>query len=110
MILVSSSVISCYFVVPGSQELMKIAEAVNQAADILNAAAIQEPRREAVSLLELAIGRDRTFIFAYPDYKLIQKETDVLESLIGQFLFNKAAEAGSPTAPSPPAPPAGVKK
>jgi len=84
MILVSSSVISCYFVVPGSQELMKIAEAVNQAADILNAAAIQEPRREAVSLLELAIGRDRTFIFAYPDYKLIQKETDVLESLIGR--------------------------
>jgi phospholipid/cholesterol/gamma-HCH transport system substrate-binding protein len=34
----------------------------------------------------------------------------VLESLIGQFLFNKAAEAGSPTAPSPPAPPAGAKK
>lgn len=26
----------------------------------------------------------------------------VLENLIGQFLFNKAAEAGAPTAPSPP--------
>jgi len=34
----------------------------------------------------------------------------VLESLIGQFLFNKAADAGSPTAPSPPSPPAGGKK
>ena len=34
----------------------------------------------------------------------------VLESLIGQFLFNKAADAGSPTAPSPPSPSAGGKK
>jgi len=33
----------------------------------------------------------------------------VLESLIGQFLFNKAADAGSPPAPQPPAP-AGTKK
>jgi len=33
----------------------------------------------------------------------------VLESLIGQFLFNKAADAGSATAPPPPAP-AGAKK
>ena len=39
----------------------------------------------------------------------------VLESLISQFLFNKAADAGSPTPASPPAPapapaPTGVKK
>jgi phospholipid/cholesterol/gamma-HCH transport system substrate-binding protein len=33
----------------------------------------------------------------------------VLESLIGQFLFNKAAEAGSTPAPAP-APPSGGKK
>jgi len=32
----------------------------------------------------------------------------VLESLIGQFLFNKAAEAGAPAPPPPP--PAGIKK
>lgn len=34
----------------------------------------------------------------------------VLESLIGQFLFNKAADAGTPTASPSPAPPAGGKK
>ena len=34
----------------------------------------------------------------------------VLESLIGQFLFNKAADAGSVTPPAPPAAPAGGKK
>jgi phospholipid/cholesterol/gamma-HCH transport system substrate-binding protein len=28
----------------------------------------------------------------------------VLENLIGQFLFNKAADAGSPSAPAAPAP------
>ena len=33
----------------------------------------------------------------------------VLESLIGQFLFNKAADAGATPAPQPPAP-AGTKK
>jgi release factor glutamine methyltransferase len=63
---------------------MKIAEAINQAADILNAAAIQDPRREAVSLLEIAIGRDRTFIFAHPDYNLTQREVGELESLISR--------------------------
>lgn len=34
----------------------------------------------------------------------------VLESLIGQFLFNKAADAGSSTPPSPPPPAPGAKK
>lgn len=63
---------------------MKIAEAIDQAADILNAAAIQDPRREAVSLLELAIGRDRTFIFAHPDYNLEQKEISTLDNLISR--------------------------
>jgi phospholipid/cholesterol/gamma-HCH transport system substrate-binding protein len=34
----------------------------------------------------------------------------VLESLIGQFLFNKAADAGNAPAPTPPPAPAGAKK
>ena len=34
----------------------------------------------------------------------------VLESLIGQFLFNKAADAGSAAPPAPPVAPAGGKK
>jgi protein-(glutamine-N5) methyltransferase, release factor-specific len=55
---------------------MKISEALNQAAYLLQAASVQEPRREAVSLLELAIHRDRTFIFAHPDHELIQAEKD----------------------------------
>ena len=34
----------------------------------------------------------------------------VLESLIGQFLFNKAADAGSVAQPAPPTAPTGAKK
>ena len=63
---------------------MNIYSAIDQAADILSAAAIQDPRREAVSLLELAIGRDPTFVFAHPDHGLTQKETKALETLIGR--------------------------
>jgi release factor glutamine methyltransferase len=55
---------------------MIIAEALNQASELLEGAAVQEPRREAASLLELSIGRDRTFVFAHPDYELTQSEKD----------------------------------
>jgi len=63
---------------------MKITKAINQAADILSVAAIQEPRREAISLLELAVGRDRTFIFAHPDHDLTESEQDAFSALVGR--------------------------
>lgn len=63
---------------------MKITEAINQAADILSIAAIQEPRREAISLLELATDRDRTFIFAHPEYLLTETEQDAFSGLVNR--------------------------
>jgi release factor glutamine methyltransferase len=63
---------------------MNIARAVDQATANLKAAAIQEPRREAISLLELAIGRDRTFIFAHPDHELTESEQDAFSAFVNR--------------------------
>ena len=63
---------------------MNIARAVDQATENLKAAAIQEPRREAISLLELAIGRDRTFIFAHPDHELTESEQDAFSVFVNR--------------------------
>ncbi|HTK37111.1 MAG TPA: peptide chain release factor N(5)-glutamine methyltransferase [Pyrinomonadaceae bacterium] len=63
---------------------MNIARALDQATEILKTAAIQEPRREAISLLELAIGRGRTFIFAHPDDDLTRIEQDAYSAFVNR--------------------------
>lgn len=52
---------------------ISIAESIFEAARILRQAGISEARREAGSLLEYVIERDRTFIIAHADH-LISKE------------------------------------
>lgn len=61
---------------------MNIICALDQATEMLKTAAIQEPRREAASLLELAIRRDRTFIFAHPDHELTVVEWGAFSALL----------------------------
>jgi len=63
---------------------MNIAQALDRAAEMLDAAAIQEPRREALSLLELAVRRDRTFIFAHPEHQLTETEQDAFSALLNR--------------------------
>jgi release factor glutamine methyltransferase len=63
---------------------MTIDEALKQAAELLKTAAIQEPRREAASLLELAGGYEKTFVFAHPEHRLTQDEENLFTSYINR--------------------------
>ena len=49
---------------------------------ILAECGVAEPGREAVSLVMLATGRDRTFIYAHPEYDLADLELAKLDSLL----------------------------
>lgn len=54
--------------------MMDIRTAIEKAEADLLAAGVEEPRREAALLLALSIKRDRTFIFAHPEYNLTSDE------------------------------------
>lgn len=43
---------------------------------------VAEPRREAISLLLLATKKDKTFIYAHPEYLLTEDEAELLESFL----------------------------
>lgn len=53
---------------------MNVAEAQDHAAAILEQAGVAEARREAASLLILAIGREPAFLIAHPEYELTTAE------------------------------------
>lgn len=50
--------------------MTNIFETIKEATQILRRNGINEPRREASSLLSLAIQKDRTFLIAHPEYEL----------------------------------------
>ena len=49
---------------------MRVDECLNQATEKLRLGGVAQPRLEAASLLSHAIGRNRTFLFAHPEYEL----------------------------------------
>jgi release factor glutamine methyltransferase len=57
---------------------MTIAEALSEATAILEIGEVPDARRDANSLLRLAISRDKTFVIAHPEYTL---KVDELERL-----------------------------
>jgi release factor glutamine methyltransferase len=63
-----------------------VSETLRAAAEILRASEIAEPRREAASLLALALRRDRTFLITRGDYELTAEE----EKLFREFLRRRA--------------------
>ncbi len=50
--------------------MSNIAEKLRDANEILQSSGITEPRREANSLLALALEKDKTFLIAHPEYEL----------------------------------------
>ena len=54
---------------------MKLAAVISSAALQLAAAGVDEPRREAAALAAFVTRRDRTFIFAHPEYELSERES-----------------------------------
>ncbi|MGI9036324.1 MAG: peptide chain release factor N(5)-glutamine methyltransferase [Pyrinomonadaceae bacterium] len=63
-----------------------VSENLKFAAEILRANGISAPRREAVSLLVFALGKDQTFLVAHDDYKLSEAE----EIRFQNFLWRRA--------------------
>ncbi|HEV2763359.1 MAG TPA: peptide chain release factor N(5)-glutamine methyltransferase, partial [Pyrinomonadaceae bacterium] len=57
----------------GQQERPTIAGALREAADVLRAAGVEGPRREAALLLADATGRDRAFLFAHDDERIAEE-------------------------------------
>lgn len=65
-----------------SDVMSSIAETLRRSESVLADSGVAEPGREAISLLMLALGRDRTFIYAYPEYELSNDELSKLDSLL----------------------------
>lgn len=60
---------------------MTAAEGQREAAAILEAAGVAESRRDASSLLTIAIGRDTAFLIAHPEYELTPEEEKTYRDL-----------------------------
>lgn len=60
--------------------MANISQLLQSATQILQQSGIAEPRREANSLLALALNKDKTFLIAYPEYELSENE---------EFFFDK---------------------
>jgi release factor glutamine methyltransferase len=59
-----------------------ISELLRSAEQILTAAGIAEPRREAFTLLTIAASKDKTFLYAHPEHVLAQPDTFAFESFV----------------------------
>jgi release factor glutamine methyltransferase len=62
--------------------MSSVGESLRRSKSILADNGIAEPGREAVSLMMLATGRDRTFIYAHPEHLLTTDELSELDSLL----------------------------
>ena len=61
-----------------------VAEMLGNAAGRLSDAGIANPRREAVSLVAMAIERERSFLIAHPEYVLTAEEAERCGAMIGR--------------------------
>ena len=68
-------------------DAFNIEQVLKNAAGVLRNSEIKEPRREANSLLSLALKRDLAFLFAHPEYTLTESE----QKLIDEYLRRRAA-------------------
>ncbi|MGQ0542239.1 MAG: peptide chain release factor N(5)-glutamine methyltransferase [Blastocatellia bacterium] len=59
---------------------MTIAEQIETAAKRLKENGVADPRREASSLLEFAIGRPKSYLISHPEYVLSETEAQKFES------------------------------
>ena len=63
-----------------------VAEKLKSGALVLHACGITQPRREAASILALALEKDKTFLVAHAEYELSKKE----EKHFDDFLMRRA--------------------
>jgi release factor glutamine methyltransferase len=63
---------------------VKISEILPQAARALAASGVPEHTRESSTLLQFALGRDRVFLFSYPEYELSAEEQKRFHEILGR--------------------------
>ena len=61
-----------------------IAQALSDAETALRRSDISEPYREAGSLLQFALARDRAFVVAHPEYELTQHESEIFNDAVAR--------------------------
>lgn len=71
------------------QERFSVGSLVAEAAQVLSRAGVPEARREAMSLIEHVIKRDRTFLLTHPEAVLAPVEVRALRELIEQRAVGK---------------------
>lgn len=64
--------------------MTRIDELLANAAARLGENGVDEPRRNASSLMSFAIGRDRTFLIAHPEFECTEAEIERFESAVGR--------------------------
>lgn len=64
--------------------MTSVADALKYANDVLADSNVAEPRRESVSLLALALKKDKTFIYAHPEYVLAEQEAELFDSYLSR--------------------------
>lgn len=64
--------------------MVNVSEILKSAAEILQNSEIDEPRREAKSLLAFALKKDKTFLIAYPEYQLNSDEEQRFSEFLGR--------------------------
>jgi release factor glutamine methyltransferase len=62
--------------------MFSIAESLTKAESVLAESGVAEPRREAMSLLMLAIKKDKAFAYARPEYHLAPQEVELLDAYL----------------------------
>ena len=62
--------------------IVNISEALQKATEKLIKNNINEPRREANSLLSFALGKDKTFLIAHSEYQLSESESENFRKLL----------------------------
>src|SRR5688500_3258611 len=62
--------------------MSSVAESLKRGESLLAEGGVADPRREAVSLLAAATGRDRTFLYAHPEFNLSVEEDRIFNSFL----------------------------
>lgn len=64
--------------------MSNIDETLREAGKILHSSGVAQPRREASSLLALALEKSKTFLIAHPEYELSDEEENRFEKFLGR--------------------------
>lgn len=64
--------------------MTKIAEILKSASEILSKEGVANPLKEANSLLAVVLQKDKTFIFAHPEYELNNSEIDAFQGFVAR--------------------------